>query len=408
MSGRLRTMRLIIDLFILGTAGAAFISRHLATGLLARRSPRHVTARRTLHDDQEERPWYLVDREARVFIGEVQCGLGYDAQWIHPVHPPLILYAIGWPDDWSRLKEKYSSHLIQTSPGDEDEMTSLVAHKGFDMRTIKDDWNSGRLQEQIELMMLMKKKMRGWAYNTERGGGQWEYENMDIQAACFITGGPEVFNFPWGEEALNITWGEEAFDITLGEEAFKRWIGNKAEDEAMNEALQYLSDMNVSLFYYSSSLLGMSTYMQTGASLKKRLNETGRQRDEYEQWVAERSTTDDFQQWRAERAKRRKREREELDERAEKVMAVQSMSGTGAEKAALKELRRWERAAEEEAEKKKKKQQVQQAAKAVEKEEELRVQEIRELREELINARRSFTVLKVVVGCAQRIDNWFH
>jgi len=49
MSGRLRTMRLIIDLFILGTAGAAFISRHLATGLLARRSPRHVTARRTLH-----------------------------------------------------------------------------------------------------------------------------------------------------------------------------------------------------------------------------------------------------------------------------------------------------------------------------------------------------------------------
>ncbi|CEM12920.1 unnamed protein product [Vitrella brassicaformis CCMP3155] len=63
----LGTMRLIIDLFILGAAGAAFISRHPATGLLARRSPRHVTARQTLHDDQEERPWYLADREARGF-----------------------------------------------------------------------------------------------------------------------------------------------------------------------------------------------------------------------------------------------------------------------------------------------------------------------------------------------------
>ncbi|CEM12918.1 unnamed protein product [Vitrella brassicaformis CCMP3155] len=185
-------------------------------------------------------------------------------------------------------------------------MTSLVAHKGFDMRTIKDDWNSGRLQEQIDEMMLLKKKFKGWAYNTEMGGGQWEYGTMDIHAACFITG---------------------------GEEAFKRWIGNKTGDEAMNQALQYLSDRDVSLFYYSGPFLrysspfslDTSTQMETMGSVKKRLAEIGRQKDEYEQWVAERSTTHDFQQWRADRAQRRKREREDLDERAQKVTAVQSV-----------------------------------------------------------------------------------
>mmetsp|Transcript_17567 Transcript_17567/g.49896 ORF Transcript_17567/g.49896 Transcript_17567/m.49896 type:complete len:159 (+) Transcript_17567:1648-2124(+) len=142
-------------------------------------------------------------------------------------------------------------------------MTSLVAHKGFDMRTIKDDWNSGRLQEQIDEMMLLKKKFKGWAYNTEMGGGQWEYGTMDIHAACFITGGPE---------------------------AFKRWIGNKTGDEAMNQALQYLSDMDVSVFYYSSPLSPPNPRMNLAEAVgdvEKEVDEYKRERREYEQRLAE-------------------------------------------------------------------------------------------------------------------------
>ncbi|CEM12916.1 unnamed protein product [Vitrella brassicaformis CCMP3155] len=206
-----------IGFFFSGAAGAAFISRHPATRLLARRSPRHVTARQTLHDDQEP-PWYLVDSEARYFLAALEMA-GCTTEAVADAHPPMIVYATGERASWLRLRERHSSHLIQTDPGDEDEMTSLVAHKGFDTRAISWDWYTGRLQKEVDKTMLIKNRMRGWTYNAEMGGGQWEYGTMDIHAACFITGGPE---------------------------AFKRWIGNKTGDEAMNEALQYLSDMDVS------------------------------------------------------------------------------------------------------------------------------------------------------------------
>uniref|UniRef100_A0A7S1P2X4 Uncharacterized protein n=1 Tax=Vitrella brassicaformis TaxID=1169539 RepID=A0A7S1P2X4_9ALVE len=218
----LTTMRLLhvivaIGFLVLGAADASFIPRHLAIEFLVRRSPRHVTARRTWHDDQEP-PWYLVDSEARYFLAALEMA-GFTTEAVADAHPPMIVYSGGASFSWSRLKERHPGHLIRTSPGDEDEMTSLVAHKGFDMRHISWDWYTGRLQKEIEEMMLIKNRMRGWTYNAEMGGGQWEYGTMDIHAACFITGGPE---------------------------AFKRWIGNKTGDEAMNEALQYLSDMDVS------------------------------------------------------------------------------------------------------------------------------------------------------------------
>ncbi|CEM12914.1 unnamed protein product [Vitrella brassicaformis CCMP3155] len=258
---RLLHVIVAIGFLVLGAADASFIPRHLAIEFLVRRSPRHVTARRTWHDDQEP-PWYLVDSEARYFLAALEMA-GFTTEAVADAHPPMIVYSGGASFSWSRLKERHPGHLIRTSPGDEDEMTSLVAHKGFDMRHISWDWYTGRLQKEIEEMMLIKNRMRGWTYNAEREGGQWEYGTMDIHAACFITGGPE---------------------------AFKMWIGNKTEDEAMNEALQYLSDMDVSVFYYSSPLSPPNPRMNLAEAVgdvEKEVDEYKRERREFEQWVAE-------------------------------------------------------------------------------------------------------------------------